>query len=524
MIISQAPAGGTKTNQSAPKSQQQADATNAFMNDWESKNPTGYSSASEFMDNDPNGFDAYQAARKSAYDSFAASQPQAGAGMGIISSQTQPQVQTMQAQAQPQTQATQLSPGGVNTVSQHQTQGYPASTPQTAATPSGIVAAAQGTPQVQTMAAPGGAPTNSGPNGGGIISNNISGNVDQNGQIVNTQGYNAAQTGPAKNWDVTSEQTMQGQLQNYMAHDNPLMQMARARAIEQMNSRGLANSSMALGASEAAAYDTALPIVQNDANVYANAAKSNTDTANQFTLQNTGFQNQALQFNAGEANTAGRTNASNLTNTNIGAAQNASQEKIAAGHDTTTLTAGREQNASQEKIAQGNQDTTRWTAQLNSDTNLKLGQLDADTRTYIADQDVGVRRELGYLDANTQKYVADQNASVARSAQDVQRELGYLDANTRTNIANMSNATQLQVADLSNQYQQQISASNSMQQFMQNSTAQIAAIDRDPNLSVEGKANAIQRQIAQTRDTLNMMGQISNIPNLGQYYSGNYVG
>lgn len=500
MIVSQAPAGGTQTNQYASQTQQQANAANAFMNQWEKDNPPAIENQRDYMMNDNAGYNDYQSRRAAAYSAWAASQPQqqTGAGMGIIASQQQPQ------------QAT-LSPGGVNTVSQHQTQGYPPTNGNT-----GIISAAQGgspvpagqsaNPSVQTMQASAQpasgsqppaatAPANSG-SSGGIISQNIGNMTNADGQITGVQGYDAAQLGDPTKWDITSEQTMQGQLQGLMAHDNPLMQMARARSLEQMNDRGLGNSSLAVGAGEAAAYNAMMPIAQNDSNTYAKAAGYNADESNQFAVQNAGFKNDALKFGADAANVASRTNASNQTSVNIGREQNASQEKIATGHDNTT----------------------RWTAQLDANTRMDLGKMDSDTRRYIADQDVGVRRELGYLDADVRR----EGYQVQREGFDVQRELGYLDANTRTNIANMDNSTQLSIAQMGNEYKSQLQSQAASSDIFRNMSAQIAAIDQS-GLDTQSKKNAIERQMMLSRDALNVMGDVGNVDNLAYYYNGGYV-
>lgn len=544
--ITQAPTGGTQIIGPVAQNTQQADAANSFMTNWEKQNPTGYADDRSFMVADSKGYWDYQNRRKAAYDGYLAQQKP----------QTAPQnpAQPVQVQAAPNGNTgftgagmpiiqSAMSPGSVNQIAQAQTQGYAAVT-NSGATPVGAqtmqatqqpaqtMQATQQQPQAQTMQAP--APTGT---QGGIIQKQIGQNVGADGQITGVDTYNAAQLGDATKWNVTSEQTMQGQLGNILKDDSMLMQMARARAMEDMNARGLANSSLAIGAGQRAMAEVAMPIAQNDAGVHAQAAGYNADIENIFKQQNVGWQNQALAFGAEQSNLANRTNAQNRTNTNI----------------------AREQN-----------ETTRWTAQLDSDTRKGIAQLDSDTRRYIADQDVGVRRELGYLDADvrregyasnermnaldndTQRYGIDTNAAVTREGyrwQDtwnsrdndtrrygidvgaavqregysVQRELGYLDANTRTNIANMSNATQVAVAQMGHEYQAQLQSSVNAQNMFNNMSAQIAAIDRDPNLSVDGKRNAIQRQMSITRDALGVMGDVANVPNLGYYYGGGYV-
>lgn len=91
------------------------------------------------------------------------------------------------------------------------------------------------------------------------------------------------------NWQNTPEQTVQGQTENIIKNDSPLIQLARTGADQQSQSRGLTNSSMAIGASQDAVYRAALPIAQADAAQSARVAGYNVDTlnkANEFNATN----------------------------------------------------------------------------------------------------------------------------------------------------------------------------------------------------------------------------------------------
>lgn len=83
-----------------------------------------------------------------------------------------------------------------------------------------------------------------------------------------------------------AKETVSGQVQNLMASDSNFLQQARTRANQQMNKRGLMNSSMAIGASEDAAYNAALPIAQADATAYQAAASENAKAINTAALAN----------------------------------------------------------------------------------------------------------------------------------------------------------------------------------------------------------------------------------------------
>jgi len=73
---------------------------------------------------------------------------------------------------------------------------------------------------------------------------------------------------------ITAPETVSGQMNALLAEDSPYMQSAKATALAQANSRGLINSSLAVGAGQKAAIDSAMPIATQDATVNANAGQS----------------------------------------------------------------------------------------------------------------------------------------------------------------------------------------------------------------------------------------------------------
>ena len=105
--------------------------------------------------------------------------------------------------------------------------------------------------------------------------------------------FNLGNMQGSTDWTVDPKtQTVAGQLESVIKSDSPLMQQARARALEAKNKSGLLNSSMATGAADSALYDTALQIATPDANTFASAAQTNAaakntfaSNANQFTQQ-----------------------------------------------------------------------------------------------------------------------------------------------------------------------------------------------------------------------------------------------
>jgi len=122
------------------------------------------------------------------------------------------------------------------------------------------------------------------------------------GLIGTANGYAPTTTPAATQWTPDTKQTVQGQVNDIIAQDSPLMQKAETRAKQQMNARGLINSSMAVGAGQSALYDAALPIAQQDASTHANAAQVNANAANTMTLANQDATNRASEFGANATN------------------------------------------------------------------------------------------------------------------------------------------------------------------------------------------------------------------------------
>ena len=89
---------------------------------------------------------------------------------------------------------------------------------------------------------------------------------------------------------IGSKETVAGQLNDLLNQDSTYMQSAKANAMAQANSRGLLNSSMAVGASQKAAIDSSLPIAQADANINANAGQEAQQAGHQAQL--TGYQGE----------------------------------------------------------------------------------------------------------------------------------------------------------------------------------------------------------------------------------------
>ena len=97
---------------------------------------------------------------------------------------------------------------------------------------------------------------------------------------------------------VDKGSTVEGRIGGLLSRTSDYMKRAETRAKQMMNRRGLLNSSMAVGASQAASIDAALPIAQQDAGTYANMQMANQQAENQAAQFNAGTDVQNRQFNA----------------------------------------------------------------------------------------------------------------------------------------------------------------------------------------------------------------------------------
>ena len=79
--------------------------------------------------------------------------------------------------------------------------------------------------------------------------------------------------------------TVQGQLNGLMKSDSPFLQQARTRSAQAANQRGLVNSSIAVSAGEAAAFDAALPVAAKDAEANLSQKQLNQKIVADFGMQ-----------------------------------------------------------------------------------------------------------------------------------------------------------------------------------------------------------------------------------------------
>ena len=98
-----------------------------------------------------------------------------------------------------------------------------------------------------------------------------------------TPGQGANPPGPA-NTTVTPEMSVEERAAAIAATDSPLMQQARGRAMQQMNERGLINSSLGIQAGQEAVLDRATDIAKADAQTEFQNSQNNANRAQQLEI------------------------------------------------------------------------------------------------------------------------------------------------------------------------------------------------------------------------------------------------
>ena len=171
--------------------------------------------------------------------------------------------------------------------------------------------------------------------------------------------FNLGTMKESTDWTVDPKtQTVAGQLESVIAKDSPLLQQARTRATQTMNSRGLSNSTMAMGAADSALYDTALNIAAPDAQIYADAGKTNA-------AQKNSFAQQENQFNAQGALAQYGAQANNwMADQNQG--RDLQKMALQSGYDLTKLD-GEQQNYLSRMAAQSGYDLQKMDSQQIND-------------------------------------------------------------------------------------------------------------------------------------------------------------
>jgi len=308
---------------------------------------------------------------------------------------------------------------------------------------------------------------NNGYNGGTAMSG---GTVSSNPQP--TAGLVASYT-PALSSVAKSNETAAGQVESLLAKDNPLLQRARTIALQNMNQRGLVNSSMAQGAGVAAMVDRITPIAQQDAQTYSQRALANMEATNEAGMFNVGESNrfslQGAQQNFASAQAElDRAQQTNITNLQIQA--NKDLQIAQQNFQSAEAVLDRAfQNAQQDKSIRAQQDLQA--AQQAFAT--AQAELDRAQQTNILNTQIAANKDLQR---------AQEQFQATQARLDKENQQAVIRLQDSINDANVSAGFAANVA---------LNASNAINQIL-----------ADPNIKPEDRPGAIANVVAASNSTL----------------------
>jgi hypothetical protein len=332
--------------------------------------------------------------------------------------------------------------------------------------------------------------------------------------------------------DVTAQATVQGQLSSLMkSFDNgtPAWAAGAIRAAnEAMLSRGMAASSMAAAAIVQAAMESALPIAQQDAQVYAAMGMANLDNQQKVSLANAAAQ-QGLSLqnlsNEQQMNLQNSVQAFDLQKVNL---SNRQSVELANAQIRTSLQGKVLDNTQQSNIITA----ARYAEQANVNLSNKqqavlqdnVGSLQTNLanasnkqQSYITsanlasalqgqvltnDQQVAINTAARYSDAANLNFTSDQQEILHNSS--LMQSIGLAELNTTqaATLQNAANFASMDMAELSNAQQAQVL---NAQNFLQ---LDLANLSNEQQVAIF-KAQAVQQTLLSDQASVNASEQFN---------------
>lgn len=229
---------------------------------------------------------------------------------------------------------------------------------------------------------------------------------DASNATANT--YQATNQAPASTYNPT---TVQGRMTGLLDKNSDYMKMNTTQALQQANSRGLANSSMAVGAGRLAAIQGSLPIATQDAAAFNQAGQFNAGQINNVNANNAGYQNQASQANANARNQIAL---SNQSAQNRSALDNANFLNTADQFNTST------QNQFDQINQQANNQANKYNATVENEFALKnQDALNQSAKDFATANNTA---SLQNAENNMRILLANAQESLSNYSTDIQRK------------------------------------------------------------------------------------------------------
>ncbi len=278
-------------------------------------------------------------------------------------------------------------------------------------------------------------------------------------------------TATTTEWKPDEASTVAGQVNKITAAGSPLIDQATTAAKQQSASRGLLNSTMGITAGLDAAYRTALPIAQQDANTNASAG----------------------QFNAGAANTTSQFNAGAINEVGMQREGFAQQERL--------------QNAdfAQQSKTQAADLASRY----------DLAKLDVQSRAALQEADAANQQKLQAANAELQRGLQASDAAVKQSMQvydaQLKQAMQGLDNQSRLELATLDADNKVTLAGIEAKYKEKLQTNQSMAASYQSMVDGMTRIMVSPDMDAAAKQSAIGNLTTLYNNALQMQSDITGL-------------
>ena len=324
--------------------------------------------------------------------------------------------------------------------------------------------------------------------------------------------------------EVQPGETVQYQLAQILDSNSPLMQRARTQGLQFANRRGLLNSSIGAEAAQAAMLDQALPIAQQDARTFAEAAAQTTDLEGRAGLQDAALGTDVSKFNVSET---GVTNRFNATSLNEAGAFNASQANASIQNFLQREAARLLQDDQQLFTAEQNaadRELRNYLQERQFDFQGSENALDRDLQFKLQENDQVFKSSESQLDRSFQSTERGLDRSFQAGESALDRSLTATEGAANRALQSMLQTDRIAFETWSQENSQLWNAAqNELQRefdryrvdaqtastVMYSTMESIASIYADPNLTVAQKQNAIRNVMDSANAMPALVNQIS---------------
>lgn len=285
---------------------------------------------------------------------------------------------------------------------------------------------------------------------------------------------------------VDPTKTSQGLYEQYSAKDSLAKQLAETASMERANSRGLLNSSMAIGEAQKARDVVDLTSATTDSGIYANAAQTNAQLGTQASIAN--------------MNDAGSTQRALIQESGAGARQ-----------------------AQQLTLQQQLAELDAQIAYMNDAGSTQRAILQESGASARQEQQLALQQRLAELDAQVRKDISRENnaqsMAVAQLNAATQEKINQLDTASREKISQATIEANNLISNRQIDALERGNFQNAVTNAMGNYANAISKIDLDPNLDAASKAAAREGAEVVMRNSMTAAAAVAGVEGISQLWA-----